>query len=95
MKSSERYARARGKAYQVIECCAAMKSSERYARAKSILEQRFGNDFVITEAWVDKVTGGLTINPNEAKGVQELADDLRSCYGLWESSRKLTIVAVS
>ncbi|XP_064633628.1 uncharacterized protein LOC135491586 [Lineus longissimus] len=82
----------KGKAYQVIECCAAMQPSQGYARAKSLLEQRFGNDYVVAEAWVEKVIGGPQIKASDAKGLQEYSDDLRSCYETLNAMDKLSEV---
>ena len=50
-----------GQARRAIECCAAMETSRGYRRARQLLKDRFGNDFVIAETWVNKVAGGPVI----------------------------------
>ena len=56
-----------------------MGPDEGYAEARRFLKVRFGNDFVITEAWVSKVTEGPSIKPTDKERLQELADDLQNC----------------
>ena len=68
-----------GKARSVIQCCAVMRPEQGYARARQLLEERFGNAFVITETWINKVTNGPVIKPHERHKLQEYADELRSC----------------
>ena len=68
-----------GKARKVIEYCAVMQPSEGFARAKALLKQRFGNDYLIAEAWIRKVTSGKPIGPNDRERLQDLADNLSSC----------------
>ena len=66
-------------ARSVIQCCAVMRPEQGYARARQLLEERFGNAFVITETWINKVTNGPVIKPHERHKLQEYADELRSC----------------
>ena len=68
-----------GKAKMVIQSCAVMRPEEGYARARQLLEERFGNAFVITETWINKVTNGPAIKPHERDKIQDYADELRSC----------------
>ena len=68
-----------GKAAKVIKPCALMQPSEGYQRARKLFHDRFGNDFRISEAWIHKVTDGAVIRPNNGAGLQDFADDVRSC----------------
>ena len=68
-----------GQARKVIECCAIMEPHAGYAKAKQLLKDRFGNDFVIAEAWIRKVTNIRVIKPDEKERLQEFADDLNCC----------------
>ena len=47
-----------GKALQVIEFCSVMPPEQGFARAMNILSDRFGNNYVISEAWFSLVTRG-------------------------------------
>jgi hypothetical protein len=35
------------------------------AWAKELLKERFGNDYTISETWVNKVTEGSSISPHD------------------------------
>ena len=78
-----------GKAAKVIRPCALMHPEEGYAKARSLLVERFGNDYQISEAWICKVTEGPTIRPNNGEDIQDLADDLRGCTETLKAMNKL------
>jgi len=60
----------RGKALRVIQCCASMDPKIGYAKARSLLEERFGNRYTATEAWIAKVTKGPILDNWDANGLQ-------------------------
>ena len=68
-----------GRARAVIRCCDLMNPDMGYRRARELLQERFGNSFIITETWIDQVTNGPQIKPNERQKLQDFADELRSC----------------
>jgi hypothetical protein len=68
-----------GKAKKVIQCCLVMKPSEGFTRAKHLLKERFGDDYTISEAWIQKVTTGAEVKPSDKLGLMEFSDDLQSC----------------
>ena len=68
-----------GRARAVIQCCAVMNPDMGYQRARQLLQERFGNSFIITETWIDQVTNGPQIKPNERQKLQDFSDELRSC----------------
>ena len=68
-----------GEALAVIQCCAVMEPQEGYTKARELLRERFGNDYKITETWVQRLTEGPRVMPGDKKAIQKLADDLRSC----------------
>jgi len=69
-----------GKARQVIAGCAIMTPDEGYTRVKMLLKTRFGDEYTISEAWIDKITNGPSLKPVETEALQNLADDLANCY---------------
>jgi len=69
-----------GKARKVIESCSVMNPEQGYPKAKTLLKQRFGNDFLIAEAWIKKVISVKPIGPHEKERLQDLADDLHSYF---------------
>ena len=42
----------RGKAKRVIQCCTVMEPKLGYQKAQQLLKDRFGNSYVIAEAWI-------------------------------------------
>ena len=68
-----------GKAAKVIKPCAFMSPTEGYTKARQLLKNRFGNNYVISDAWVRKVTEGGSIKANDAVGLLDLADDVHAC----------------
>ena len=48
-----------------------------YCRARQLLKARFGNEYIISDAWVKKVTEGPIVKTNCGNAIQEIADDLR------------------
>ena len=68
-----------GKAKQVIAGCTAMNPDEGYTQARALLKRRFGNDYTICEAWIDKVTVGQGLKTADRQGLQSLSDDLSNC----------------
>ena len=57
-----------------------MSPREGYARARQLLNDRFGNEYVVAEAWVDKVISGDPMKASCGHYIQQLADDVRGCY---------------
>ena len=64
----------KGKAHRLIEGCAAMPQGG-YQRARRLLEERFGDRYSITAAWIDRATSGPRIT---ADTLQDFADVLLS-----------------
>jgi len=56
-----------------------MPPSVGYARALELLKERFGNEFVILQAWIQKITTDPMIKNNDRSQLQQLTDDLTCC----------------
>ncbi|XP_064639787.1 uncharacterized protein LOC135495255 [Lineus longissimus] len=82
----------KGKALTVIECCAMMDPSRGYVKARSLLQERFGSNYVIAEAWISKVTEGPVIKPSDHRGLQDYADELQSCQQTLEAMGRIAEV---
>ncbi|XP_041471180.1 uncharacterized protein LOC121420582 [Lytechinus variegatus] len=50
-----------------------------YLKARTLLEDRFGSRFKISQAWVRKVTSGPNLRPTDKSGLQRFSDDLKIC----------------
>lgn len=68
-----------GKALQVVECCLVMSPDAGYARAREMLAERFGNSYVISQAWIQCVSQGEALRTNDVRALQEFADTMRAC----------------
>ena len=68
-----------GDALAVIHSCVVMEPKAGYQKARELLRDRFGNDYRISECWVQKLTEGPRVAPGDKRAIQGLADDLRSC----------------
>jgi hypothetical protein len=79
-----------GKARQVIQGCCAMEPNEGYIKAKKLLKERFGNDYLITEIWVKKVTGGGALKAADHERLLDYSDELNNCVMTLKAMRKLS-----
>ena len=68
-----------GKARAVIKSCSMKEPSAGYARARQLLKERFGDPYVISEAWVTKIVDGPVVKPNNIESLQNFTDDVRDC----------------
>eukprot|EP00794_Sanderia_malayensis_P006686 gene6686-biopygen5463 len=68
-----------GKARKVIESCILLNEEEGYKEAKRLLEERFGNKYKVSNSWINKVSDGPPIRPNDREALMDLADDLQNC----------------
>jgi hypothetical protein len=67
-----------GRAKNAIQCCAVMPPSEGFKKAKEILKERFGNDYLIAQAWLKKVCDRQIIKASDGSQLQDFADDLKN-----------------
>ena len=68
-----------GQARSVTEGCLIMEPLAGYANSRKLLKSRFGHDYAISKAWIDKTTDRRQLKPNEPKSLRKCADDLQSC----------------
>ena len=68
-----------GKAKKVIESCVLLDQEEGYKEAKRLLEERFGSKYKVSNSWINKVSNGPPIKPNDREALMDLADDLQNC----------------
>ena len=78
-----------GKARTTINPCALGDASRGYARAKQLLKERFGDDYVISEAWIKKICGGSVVKANSGESSQAFADEVRDCVETLRSMNQL------
>jgi len=68
-----------GKAAKVVAPCVYMDPVTGYETALRLLEERYGNRYQISEAWITSITDGPQLKANDPRALQEFVDDLRSC----------------
>ncbi|XP_042887248.1 uncharacterized protein LOC122263026 [Penaeus japonicus] len=68
-----------GRAAKAVACCNLMNAEEGYKKALDILQQRFGNELYIKEAWLRKVSDGPNLKASDKLMLSNLADDTRNC----------------
>ena len=68
-----------GKAKETIKCCGMISGKDGYVKAKKLLEECFGEKYVVSNAWIEKLSEGPPINQNDREALLDLADDLESC----------------
>ena len=68
-----------GKAKETIKCCGMMSGKDGYVKAKKLLEERFGEKYVVSNAWIEKLSEGPPISQNDREALLDMDDDLESC----------------
>ena len=74
MKLNRLFELCKGKALNLIKPCAMQSPSEGYITARSLLANRFGDDYAISEAWVSKIIDGQQIKDNCPDSLQQFLD---------------------
>jgi transposase InsO family protein len=66
-----------GRAKSLLQCCLVKEPSDGYKHALELLEERFGNNFIIAQEWIKKITSRPSVKGTAE--LREFADDLRCC----------------
>jgi len=66
-----------------------MEPNSGYVKAKQLLKERFGNDYVISDAWVWRIVDGPAVKAYDRSGIRELVDDARLCMETLEAMNML------
>ena len=69
-----------GRAATVIQSCASLSPNEGYETAKELLRQRFGTPILIAQVTIESVMKQERVKKDDAKGLKQLADQLRVSY---------------
>ncbi|XP_063968669.1 uncharacterized protein LOC135157358 [Lytechinus pictus] len=69
----------KGEPKRLLSPCLLMPTMQGYSTAKHLLQERYGNPVIITEAWVKKITNGKSIGPQDRNALRALADDMSVC----------------
>ncbi|XP_013380271.1 uncharacterized protein LOC106151515 [Lingula anatina] len=82
----------RGEAKETVDHLFYLDSEEAYIEALEILEDRYGDKFLIAEAFRDKLEKWPKINSRDSKGLRKLSDFLRQCLAATDHVGELKIL---
>lgn len=68
-----------GKAREAIKSCGMLNGMQGYEKAKELLKKRFGEKYLVSKAWIDKLSYGPPIRLNDSEALNDLADYLENC----------------
>ena len=69
----------RGEVQELMRSCLSMNPDEGYAEARRLLKSKYGQNYKIATAFVDKVTKGPSVKAEDPKALQNLSVLLISC----------------
>ena len=82
----------KGEAREAVEALFYFNTEEAYNSARSILEERYGNPFLVSEAFRDKLDDWPKISGNDPKSLRKLTDFLRQCLTAMSHVEELKIL---
>ena len=68
-----------GKANELIKALVTSNSENGYQEAKMLLSQRFGDPYLVSQAYKAKLKAWAPVSEGDSKGLQELSDFLLRC----------------
>ncbi|KAK6188438.1 hypothetical protein SNE40_004611 [Patella caerulea] len=68
-----------GEVKELMQSCLSMKEGEGYQAAKKLLKQRFGQNYKIATAYVERLTRGPAIRSEDSAALQNLSVCLTTC----------------
>ena len=71
--------------FNAFKSCVTMDPASGCQTARKVLKERFGHPFKIATSHVNQATRGPPVKPNDRKGLQTFADQLKDCLTVLES----------
>ena len=62
-----------GKAREAIKSCGMLNGMQGYEKAKELVRKRFGEKYLVSKAWIDKLSYGPSIRLNDSEALNDLA----------------------
>ena len=81
----------KGRAANVVQPCVLLSPVVGYSKARRLLQERFGDEYTISEAWIDKLTKGPQLKM-QGKDMQDFADTASACVETLKAMDKLNEV---
>lgn len=79
----------RGQPRDIVRSCLHMTADKGFAVAKRLLKEHFGNEFKITAAYMEKVTGWPSIKAEDPKALKAYGLFLRECSNAMDDPKYL------
>ena len=68
-----------GDAKKLVKDCVLLPAEVAYDTALTKLERRFGQNHLIARSYIDDITGGAQVKPNDINALVTLSDDMNNC----------------
>ena len=81
-----------GEAKEAISGLLALEDTEAFSKAKKILKDRFGNPFIVGDAYHKKINSWPKIPPNDGQGLRKFADFLQHCNTAMNTIQYLNVL---
>ena len=81
-----------GEAKEAISGLLSLDSEKAYVKAKKILTDRFGNAFLVSNAYRKKIENWPKIPPNDGPGLRRFSDFLQHCRTAMDSIQYLNVL---
>ena len=81
-----------GPAKEAISGYFMLRSSTAFEEARALLEERYGNQFVVTEAFCDKLEAWPKVQGRDGKGLRRFGDFLQQCKAAMAEMKGLEIL---
>ena len=77
---------------QIVESCLLVPSDRSYEDARNLLDERFGDPFVIASAFRDRLEAWPKIQSKDSSGLRKFSDFLKQCLAAMSDITELSIL---
>jgi hypothetical protein len=81
-----------GPAKEAVSGYFMLRSENAYQRARNVLDERFGNSFIVSEAFRSKLDAWSSVHNKDKQGLRKLSDFLLQCQTALEEVNDLNIL---
>ena len=81
-----------GAALEAVEGFCLLTTADAYEQARNLLDERFGDPFIVANAFRDKLDAWPDIAPRDGSALRKFADFLRQCNTAMQTTESLNIL---
>ena len=81
-----------GAALEAVEGFCLLTTADAYEQARNLLDERFGDPFIVANAFRDKLDAWPNIAPRDGSALRKFADFLRQCNTAMQTTESLNIL---